>query len=209
MVNSIWGKVLWYRNVSTKTNPQLSAAQPVKVQWQGNNPNPKWFWWNPEDDNLVTQWRTTPYMIDWNKDGLIDLVMLDQEGYLSFFERKKDKDGLKLLPPKRIFYNDKNELLRLNDREAGHSGRRKFCFMDWDRDGKLDLMLNSRNVNFLRQIKAENGKTYFKDMGEVYDIKLAGHTTNPTMVDWDKNGVPDLLIGAEDGHFYYLKNPNE
>ncbi len=37
---------------------------------------------------------------------------------------------------------------------------------------------------------------------------LAGHTTSPTTVDWDKDGILDLLIGAEDGYFYYYKNPN-
>ncbi len=207
MINSIWGKILWYRNIGTKSEPVLSAAQEVKVEWPDSAPKPPWFWWNPKDHNLVTQWRTTPYMIDWNKDGIIDLVMLDSEGYLSFFERTKENGRLKLLPPVHIFYDEHNKLLRLNDREAGHSGRRKFCFMDWNRDGKLDLMVNSRNINFLQQIKTENGQTYFKDMGEVYDIKLAGHSTSPTAIDWDKDGIQDLLIGAEDGHFYYLKNP--
>src|SRR5690606_24292769 len=33
-----------------------------------------------------------------------------------------------------------------------------------------------------------------------------GHTTSPTIVDWNEDGVPDLLLGAEDGHFYYLEN---
>jgi len=33
---------------------------------------------------------------------------------------------------------------------------------------------------------------------------LGGHSTSPTTVDWNKDGVPDLLIGAEDGFFYYL-----
>ncbi len=36
---------------------------------------------------LLTQWRTTPVAVDWNRDGLTDLVMLDHEGYLAFFER--------------------------------------------------------------------------------------------------------------------------
>jgi len=36
---------------------------------------------------------------------------------------------------------------------------------------------------------------------------LAGHATKPTVTDWDKDGVPDLLIGAEDGFFYQVKNP--
>jgi len=35
---------------------------------------------------------------------------------------------------------------------------------------------------------------------------LAGHSTSPTVVDWNKDNIPDLLVGAEDGHFYYLKN---
>jgi len=31
--------------------------------------------------------------------------------------------------------------------------------------------------------------------------------TGMRSVDWDCNGIPDLLIGAEDGFLYYLKNP--
>ena len=36
------------------------------------------------------------------------------------------------------------------------------------------------------------------------NIRLTGHDTSPTTVDWNKDGVPELLLGAEDGHFYYL-----
>ena len=36
---------------------------------------------------------------------------------------------------------------------------------------------------------------------------LAGHATKPTVGDWDRDGIPDLLIGAEDGFFYQLRNP--
>lgn len=35
---------------------------------------------------------------------------------------------------------------------------------------------------------------------------MAGHTTSPTPVDWDKDGIYDLLVGAEDGFFYIIKN---
>ena len=47
----------------------------------------------------------------------------------------------------------------------------------------------------------------FKNEGMLAQDKLAGHTTSPTIVDWNKDGIPDLLVGAEDGHFYYLINP--
>ena len=43
-----------------------------------------WNWWNPGKTDLVTQWRTTPFAIDWNQDGFTDLILMDHEGYLCF-----------------------------------------------------------------------------------------------------------------------------
>ena len=113
-----------------------------------------------------------------------------------------------LLPGKRIFYDDEDKPLQLNSKIAGKSGRRKFTIVDWDLDGKLDLLVNSENINFLKNISTTNDKVMFKDMGMVCTHILAGHSTSPTTVDWDKDKIPDLLVGAEDGYFYYLKNPN-
>ena len=48
---------------------------------------------------------------------------------------------------------------------------------------------------------------WFKDEGLMDSRVLAGHTTSPTTVDWDRNGIPDLLVGAEDGRLYYMRNP--
>ncbi len=218
--NSIWGKVEWFENIGTRNNPKLAASKPVEVEWEGKNPKPAWNWWNPEGKTIATQWRTTPLGYDWNNDGLMDLIMLDHEGYLAFWERYKENGDLKLKPGKRIFTaeenstftnqfsNDDNGLLRLNTREAGSSGRRKFCIVDWDRDGLPDILVNSLNVTLLKNKGVKNGLTVLEDMGPLTDDRLAGHTTSPTIVDWDKNGIPDLLIGAEDGHFYYLKNKN-
>lgn len=221
IVNSIWGKVEWHKNIGKKGNPQLLPAQPVTVDWSSEDiPKPEWNWWSPKRTELATQWRTTPYTIDWNKDGLMDLVMLDHEGYLAFYERFKDNNDLKLKPGQRIFYgvdgseyDRKNKLenkvsgpLRLNSGKYGKSGRRKFCFVDWDQDGDLDLIVNSMNAALFENIGTEDGKINMKFRGDLSKQKLAGHTTSPTIVDWDKNGVPDLLLGAEDGYFYQLKN---
>ena len=95
IVNSIWGKVEWLRNIGLKGSPQLAEPQPVLVAWgETTIPQPEWNWWNPAEGTLATQWRTTPVAIDWNKDGLMDLVMLDHEGYLSFYERYRDGENL-------------------------------------------------------------------------------------------------------------------
>lgn len=207
MINSIWGEILWYENDGTRTVPSLAAARPVKVAWEGAVPKPAWSWWDPKENQLVTQWRTSPMMYDLNEDGLLDLVMLDHEGYLAFFERELKGGELVLLPGKRVFRDGDGDLLRLNKGTAGKSGRRKLALTDWDGDGKIDLLANGVNIDFWKNVSTEPGSWVFENQGPVSDHKLAGHTTCPALVDWDKDGRPDLVIGAEDGFFYYKPNP--
>jgi hypothetical protein len=221
IVNSIWGKVIWYRNVGTRTQPKLAAAQPIEVDWPGPSPKPAWNWWNPAGKELATQWRTTPVVFDLNGDGLKDLVMLDHEGFLVFFERTRRGNQLSLLPGKRVLIGENGSVfdsnhrclskaagpLRLNEGVAGKSGRRKLCLADWDGDGKPDLLVNSRNVNFLKNVSTKPGEILFRDMGPLDSLGLAGHDTSPTVVHWDEDGIADLLVGAEDGHLYFKRNP--
>ena len=86
-------------------------------------PKPAWNWWDPAPSELATQWRTTPVVIDLDEDGLNDLVMLDHEGYLAFFHRKRLDDQLWLEPGRRIFTDPAARPLRLNAGVAGRSGR--------------------------------------------------------------------------------------
>ena len=220
IVNSIFGEIIWFKN--TGSNTQMEGPYKVKVDW-GDQPTPKpeWNWWNPQRTDLVTQWRTTPVAIDWNKDGLMDLIVLDQEGYLSYYERFEKDGELWLKPGRRIFksvdvskYDHNNALaqsegspLQLNVGIAGKSGRRKLCFVDYDGDGDLDLIVNSKNATWFENTKQdENGDVYFVNRGEISNIRLAGHDTSPTPIDWNHDGVYDILVGGEDGHFYILKN---
>ncbi len=207
LVNSIWGEILWYQNVGTKTKPELAPAQTIQVEWNGEVPKPEWNWWNPRGNQLVTQWRTTPVAVDYNQDGLMDLVMLDHEGYLSFFERVRSGQDLKLLPGKRIFVDESLKPIQLNPKRAGGSGRYKLHVVDWDGDGRLDLLVNSMNADLYRNEKTVDGKTVLKNKGPLSSRKLAGHTSSPCTVDWDQDGVRDLIVGAEDGYLYWMQNP--
>jgi hypothetical protein len=223
LCSDVWGKVYWYRNVGNKTAPRFAPAEALTVEWDGPTPKPAWNWWNPQGKELVTQWRCTPCVIDWNQDGLADLVMLDHEGYLALFERRKGPDGkLQLLPGKRVFWGETcsaydqsgrplNQVggpLRLNASHGGASGRRTYCFTDWTGSGQLDLLVNSVNVSLLRGLgRNAAGHWVFRDEGPISGERLAGHSTAPTIVHWNGSQRGSLLFGAEDGFLYHVDKP--
>ncbi len=203
LLNSIVGEVLWYRNVGSRTNPKLAAAEPIEVEWQGPTPKPEWNWWNPKGKQLVTQWRTTPKAIDWNGDGLADLVMLDHEGYLAFYERYRESATLKLRHPRRIFQNEKGEILRLNAGRAGKSGRRKLDVVDWDGDGDLDLIADTDNAAWYENTGTQEAPV-LAFRGNLVKRKIQGHSPAADAADWTGDGKLDLIIGGEDGFLYFF-----
>lgn len=222
LTNSIVGQIFWFKNVGTRTAPKLAAGKPVQVVWEGSPPKPAWNWWNGASGDLVLQWRCTPHIIDLDQDGINDLVAVDHEGYLAWFRQVIRQEGRVLLPGQRVFsakgpsvFNSVQEpqnkeagLLQLNNGSAGRSGRRKFVFTDWDSDGRLDLLVNSANANFLRNVSTKPGEWLFEDMGPIDNEgkRLGGHSLGPAVVDWDGNGIPDFITGTEDGYFYFMPN---
>lgn len=205
VVNSIWGRVVWYRNVGDRGRPALEAAAPLEVSWPGEAPKPAWNWWSPRGRELATQWRTTPFVVDFDSDGLNDLVMLDHEGFLALFKRQKTSTGLEVLPGRRVFVGSDGSPLELTRGRAGKSGRRKLAVVDWDDDGHLDVLLNGKNALFWKGQPRDDGTYALEDQGPVGQRDISSHTTSPTVVDWDRDGEVDLLVGAEDGYLYYLQ----
>jgi hypothetical protein len=207
VLNSILGDIVWLRNEGTRAQPKLAAPQPVEVQWDGPQPALAWGWRKPQGRALLTQWRTTPVVFDFNGDQLAGLAILDTEGYLAFFERARVDGKLVLKSPRRAFVDEKGAPLRLNGKTAGGSGRRKLCVTDWDGDGKFDLLLNSSNADLLRQTSQGNGVWHFANAGTLDKKNIEGHDVSPAVVDFDGDKIPDFLGGAEDGRFYWMKNP--
>lgn len=219
--NSIHGRVQWLRNVGARSGEKvvgdaskspsraLDFEEPkvVEVNWMDAVPKPRWTWWNPVGKELVTQWRTTPVVYDFTGDGLIDLAMLDTEGYLVLFERLQVGGELQLGAPKRCFVDQHGRPLRLTSGEGGRSGRRKLAVVDWNGDGELDWLMNSVNADLYVGLGRENGLWRFESQGALATQNIEGHDVSPTVVDFDGNGVADFLGGAEDGRFYYLRNP--
>ena len=191
LYNSIWPRIQLLRNTE---NGLVEEPLPF---WTEETP-PKWYWWQTKGENLQTQWRTTPLATDFDKDGKLDLVMLDQEGYLTCHSRVSEHT--------RIFVDEDNEPIRLNNRTAGRSGRYKLDVVDWDGDGRDDVLVNSENAAWYRNCEDRDGKVVLKKVGNLANRNVAGHTSSPTACNFDQDGKPDLVVGAENGRIYYIKH---
>ena len=187
--NSILARIGMLRNdgrvlVATQMQSGLSEAPP------------RWSWWNTPSSSTLTQWRTTPVATDFDADGKLDLVMLDQAGYLTMRSGGKRAQ--------RIFVDEANQPLQLNRKSCGGSGRVKLEVVDWDGDARLDVLVNSENAAWYRNCEDRDGQVVLKKVGNLARRKLAGHTTSPAACDFNNDGRPDLLLGAEDGRLYYV-----
>ncbi|MCB9502460.1 MAG: VCBS repeat-containing protein [Deferribacteres bacterium] len=209
LVNHHHGNVLWYENIGTRKSPELAQARPIEVQWKGNPQKPAWVPGTAEGNELLAPWRTSPLIMDFNRDGLNDLVMLDYEGYLAVYLRHRSKDDeLFLKQPQRNFIFPSGEPILLNQRTGSSSGRLKITFADWDGDGLRDLIVSSKPaVDWMKNIGEENGKIILQYMGRIISRTLMGHTDGPVVTDWNRDGVPDLLVGTESGVLYFWQRP--
>lgn len=205
LVNDITGAVVWYRNAGTAREPSLAPAQPVEVEWPGRPPKPDWVWWEPQGRQLVTQWRTTPKALDWDGDGLTGLVMLNYQGYLSLYRRARRNGALVLLPPERIFTTAEGRFLKLAETRGGGSGRRKIDLADWDGDGDLDLISDSADGPVWYENVGSRDKPAMRLRGLILKTRFQGHNATPNTADWNGDGKLDLIVGAEDGFFYYFE----
>ncbi len=203
------GNVIWFENTGTKKEPELAAAQPIEVQWKGEPQKPAYSHGTSKGNELLAQWRTSPYIMDFNSDGLNDLVMLDYEGYLVVYPRFKEGGQLLLAHPERNFIFPDGEPILLNQLKGSSSGRLKITFSDWDGDGLRDLIVSSKPaVDWMKNLGMKDGKMVLQYMGRVLSRTLMGHTDGPVTPDFNQDGIPDLLVGTETGVFYYWQRPS-
>ena len=99
LYNSIWPRIQLLRNTT-----EGLREEPLPF-WTRERP-PVWYWWQTEATNLQTQWRTTPLATDFDGDSQFDLVILDQEGYLTCQSRASEEP--------RIFVDEDGDSIRLN-----------------------------------------------------------------------------------------------
>ncbi|MCD6384308.1 VCBS repeat-containing protein, partial [Candidatus Sumerlaeota bacterium] len=172
---------------------------------------------------LHLTWRQQPAVTDWGTTGQVCLVTFDEDDLLRCFWRLDDHNVVR------------GELLRLNDgrvieaniKGAGQRGRTKLQAVDWDGDGRIDLLAGTRRwhsipspadglpqslgrnreaaVLFLRNVGTNANPVFaFNELMKFKGnrIALGIHSCSPVAVDLG-SGVLDLIVGEERGSLIY------
>jgi GH25 family lysozyme M1 (1,4-beta-N-acetylmuramidase) len=142
-----------------------------------------------------------PFVIDWDEDGNLDLVVGNGDGTIDVYPGAAARD-LALGAP---------QPARLAGGAARVAARAAPFVVDWDDDDRKDLLVG-----------AADGKVYLfvnagRDEDPVFAAPVAieaagapfvapGGNAAPWVVDWDGDGKKDLLVGGGDGSVTLLAN---
>lgn len=178
-----------------------------------------------QEKSLPVAWRTRPAVVSKAHNvfgmGRHGLVIVDWDGELSIAIPKAN--GSTEMEKVEKIKDDKGRVIRLSG-AGGLWGRAKLTVVDWDEDGKWDLVFASSKTSMRRlmgdKAPPEAGPLWMKNVGtnenpvfgkftpiklkEGGYIQLGEHNASVFPTDIDGDGRIDLIIGAEDGKVYYF-----
>ena len=73
LANEHNGNIVFIKNIGTRTEPKLAKPEPLLVEWEGDPQKPAWVPGVSNGNELLAPWRTSPWIMDYNEDGLSDL----------------------------------------------------------------------------------------------------------------------------------------
>lgn len=191
------GRISLFENTATGSVPTLVAAVPVLA---GGAPI------NLDSDDTVGSWEwgpseaaagyTNPVLVDWDADGDLDIITQDaQAASLWFYENS----GTRSAPA-----YDAGVKFTLDGNPFAAPWRCRVAAMDWDGDGTLELVqAGADNILTVFQ-RTSSGMLDLTAIAVAEDaasqpISVASSRpgrTNLQAVDWDGDGLTDLLQGA-------------
>ncbi len=185
------GTVKAYLNVGTQESPAFDGGYFIQVGETGLKVD------------IDVGYRATPTVLDWNNDGLKDLVVGALDGKIHVYPNC----GCSLTLPEYIYefhaQADGSDLAVPSLRSSPH-------VQDLDGDGKKDLLTGNTNGQLLfysnvvsDQIPGFSGYSLVESDGVPIDLPGTPRS-RPFVCDWTGDGLLDVLIGAADGkvHLY-------
>ena len=134
--------------------------------------------------------------MDWNEDGKKDLVVGDTNGFIYIYLNTGSDDAPVLAEA---------QLLQLDGDTFNLGMRAKPDIVDWNNDGKKDLITGHDNGDVFLMINtgANTAPVFAEALPMPFD---AGKKPQPLFFDWNSDGKKDLLFADEDSNVHYFEN---
>lgn len=182
------GTVWFYRNTNTDAAPLLAPGVQLKAG----------------ASLLSVGLRATPYVCDWDEDGLPDLLCGSGAGYVYFFKNINTGQAPMFAPGVK---------LQAGGVDLNPGIRSVVRVYDWDGDGLKDLVCSSdtgvywcRNTNSnLRPILQAPQAICAPVYGNGLVPINTGGRMRLDLVDWNDDGVMDIVLGNLNGTVYYYE----
>ena len=174
------GYVWLYLNIGTRESPRYDAGTRLRAG----------------SKEIKVRGPAVPYLVDWNDDGKVDLLVGNGGGYLHLFLNQGDG----LLAP--------GVMVKAAGKDLDVGSRAAPVVTDWNGDGKKDLVLgNGSGEIFVFLNEGTNQQPLFGKLIKLNGGKLdVGSNSTPDVVDWDGDGKKDLVIGNSNGEILIYLN---
>lgn len=167
----------------------------------------------------------SPQFVDFDADGHVDIITATFEGTAFLVrgseegwqqpEHLKDAEGRNVVLS--LFYDmEANKYDNADRSPAGTTNPGDHCVSamvwDWEGDGDFDLLLGAKEGRlYLQRNEGTPTEPKFTGINEILEaggeqFMVTGGLTAARAVDWDADGVTDLICGGFEGGVFFYRN---
>lgn len=171
----------------------------VKLYIQQGNQYEDYGYVEADGEDISVSGPASVHAVDWNGDGVYDLLIGDSEGNVHLYTGHRETVGLSFTKEGKLAI------------QSGMTYAAPFA-TDWNNDGLLDLLIGGYEGEVRLFLRTDDGSLEdngllsgdYANFFGTNNIKV-GHYSVPLVVDWDGDGKKDMLTGhLEYGNTYSI-----